>query len=659
MSERILEILLGVQDRKLRRDLRKARRDISAFGKDTSRRLRSSFKDSFGTLAGVGTVSGIAAIGKSVLDVDKKLTRLGIQAGQSKAEMIGFHERLRDLSDDTGLGTENLADAAARFVSLTGAYKQARRGAEVFAKASAASGASLEDVAGAAASLSNNLDISDVAGFQQGLSIMLTQGKAGAVELRELAGLLPTIAPNFTKFGRTGTDGLAELGGALQVVRRGFGSGSEAATGLNALMTSLTRNASKFEKAGVTMFNNDAETGKQSLRNFLVLIEAIGNSQLMNSPQALIDTFGSSEAERSFQELYKGFVDVNKLWRQGLASNAVEEDFATYMESSAGRIEKAWQRLQNTFAREITAERIERLVSALDALGRVAGFVVDNIKTIAVAFGAWKLAQWTRRIHTLSIALGTAGQATGALSQATQTLGAKAPTALGAVSLPMDNLAQKSGIMGTRGASSLSKFGAGLSALGNTVAVGTLAYELGTLLDKATGFSDWLVDVETRVPTASRYDPTGKASRLRIYASQANTSANSLERKLSMVGRDNMDADKLQTVEGKITTIRAEQAMLERQATTIEVLGRVQQMNAGHIANLPDSGPASAELMQSIAKATMQHTGKQTGDPELKTIMRDVLAELQRQSRRQAKLDQDARDMAASLANDVGRAPAP
>ena len=665
MSQRILEILLGVKDRKMRRDLRRIEGDVGSFAKRTSHKLRSSFKDAFGGLAGVGTVAGIAAIGKGVIDVDRKMTRLGIQAGQSKAEMIGFHNQLRALSDDTGLSTEHLADAAARFVSLTGACAQANRGAEVFAKTSAASGASLEDVSAAAASLKNNLGIDDVAGFEKGLSIMLAQGKAGAVELREMASLLPTIAPTFTKFGTKGTQGLAELGAALQVVRQGFGSSAEAATGLNALSVALVRSAKKLKKAGVRVYEKDNRT----LRNQLDIIRDISKARKLNSQGKLLDALGDTGAVRALSELIEKLNQVDTLVATGLGSNAVNDDFATYMESNAGRIEKAWQRLQNTLAREITPARLTFLVEAFEAVGRAAGFVVDNIKAIAVAFAAWKMAQWTRRIHSLATSLGTAAAAGTELAAASAEAGSKAPRALQAVSLPTADLAQTGGLLGTHGATGVSKFVAGLSALGNVASVATMGYELGTLLDKATGFSDWINDIETRKPTASRYDPTGEASKLRIFASQARESANKQETRL-MLGRSGrlsgpqqamFDAD---AEEAKLRALRGEAADLQRAADVIEFKERLRQSGfdwekaragnedggvgqvlpglSGAVADAQGLQKVTPDAIKELLRSAADFTGKSAFDSETQALVRGVIEAQKLALRREERKDQIA-----------------
>ncbi len=662
MANRVLEIVLGANRRKLRKDLRNAKKDIHSFAGDTRRKLRSSFRDAFGTIAGVGSVAGLAAIGKNVLDVDKKLTRLGIQAGRGKAEMVAFGAGLRELSNETGVSTESLTDAAARFVSLTGDMDSAAAGAEVFAKTAAASGAQLEDVAAAAASLNKNLGIESVQGFNKGLSVLLEQGKQGAVELKEMAGLLPSLAPSFTQFGKSGTEGLAELGAALQVVRGGFGSGSEAATGMNALMTALAKNAGRFK--GVKLFDKDPKTGARHFRQFKDIILDISKSKLMKDPEKLQKAFGSNEARRAFQELAKNYGQFEDLYAKGLASNANEDDFARYMESTAGRIEKAWQRLQNTLAEQITPERIEALASAFEKLADGVEFVVDNLALFVGAFAALKLAKWTMRLTALARSMAGVKNATGALADA-------------------------GGVLGTRGTQGIGKFASALSRLGSIASVGLLAYQLGTLADQALGLSDSISDAlsgksgKDHTGRATRFDPTGKADSDRKFAAQIRDDLAKSETVFKNFGVDqNISAEKLRELErgmqsagllSRDTSLlnpkeaaahRAQAAQLEQRANVRETIERIKQTGAVDIGALPASGAVSQKTQTAVAAQVIKQLGSRgqsagAGDPQMQALLRAVLAELQRERRVELKVNDQALAAVIGNGNQVGRAPSP
>jgi hypothetical protein len=311
--------------------------------------------------------------------------------------------------------------------------------------------------------------------------VLITQGQAGAVELKELAGLLSSIAPQMKRFGVEGTDALSELGGALQVVRGGFGSGSEAVTGMQAMMNKLAANAQKFEKAGVRIFDKDPKTGAKRLRRVSELVDDISKSRLMLDPTRLQKAFGSSEAMRAFEQLSSP--EGAKLWRelyeQGMESNAVARDFAKYQASSAAKMEKAWSRIKNAIADELTPERIESLAKVFSKVADAVGWAADNIETLIALLVSAKLAQGALALTRLAGAGGGLGGA----------------------------------------ASGVGKFGRALGALGGVATAGVLGYELGKVLDDALGISESITG-PNYAPEASRFDPTGEADSARMQAEQ-------------------------------------------------------------------------------------------------------------------------------------------
>ena len=88
----------------------------------------------------------------------------------------------------------------------------------------------MDDVATTGAALSQSLKI-DPADFEKAFSILNSQGKAGAIELKDLAGEMASLAPQWQRAGSSGVEGMTNMGAALQIVRRNFGSASEAAPG--------------------------------------------------------------------------------------------------------------------------------------------------------------------------------------------------------------------------------------------------------------------------------------------------------------------------------------------------------------------------------------------------------------------------------------------
>lgn len=386
------EFEIGARSRKLDRGLREANRKLKRFGGRAAKDINKSFagvKRSLGTLAGFAGIGAFGMMAKQAFAFEKRLTRLGIQGGRAAAEMAQLGARMRQVSDAMGISRDSILDGVEGYVTLTGDIDGASSAMETFAKVASASGAEMADIASTAAAMSQNLKI-DPSDFEQAFSTLLSQGKAGAVELKELSSLLASLTSQFPQFGNVGVEGLAELGAMLQVVRQGFGSGSEAATGLGAAMTAITRNAARFEKAGVQVYTT-GPGGKKELRGLLEIFEAIWSSGLMKDPTKLQKAFGSTEAFRAFVTAAKGSGEIEKLYEAGLKSNAVQEDHLTMQASAAARMERAWERLRNKIFEAITPERIEKFASAMEVVADIVSFLADHIKLVGAGLLALKL----------------------------------------------------------------------------------------------------------------------------------------------------------------------------------------------------------------------------------------------------------------------------
>ncbi len=331
-----------------------------------------------GNLAGKG-MDYLASQAGEVMDFEKAITRFGIAANQTPEKLAAMRKQIAEVSAETAIGRDQIMSAAQTYVDLTGDAAGASTAMRTFARISQASGSSMDDVATAAASMqmSMKLDASQIEAVFSGL---IAQGKMGAVSLKDMAGELSTLGPAMAKFkGGTGADGIRAMGAAFQVVRQGAGSAAEANTQLQSVITGVISHAKKFEKAGVKIYDKDPKTGVKTLRSFASIIDSISKSKLMANPTALGDAFGRTEALAAFNTLSKNKALFDELLVAGQDNTAVQKDLATYMESSAGKMDKAFNGLKLAVAEALTPERIDSFVAALtkvvDALVKIIGYV--------------------------------------------------------------------------------------------------------------------------------------------------------------------------------------------------------------------------------------------------------------------------------------------
>ena len=401
MAKRTAKVELTLDKDRFDRGLDAAGRRIRKFGRDgryalgdldksTGELMKGSLGKVGGKMLGVAGAGAAAALGvvgiaaagtfDDVMKLEKGLTRYQIATDATDAEMANFRTSLSEQARAAGLNRQELLDGAAAYVALTGDAKGAASGMALFAKVSNATGATIADVSATAAAMKDNLQI-DPKDFEAAFSALHVQGKAGAVELRELATELAGVAPSFAKFkGGGGTAGLAEMGAALQVVRKGFGSTSEAATGFRSLLVAVQRNAKKFQAAGVRIYDKDPKTGKKTLRDFSDIVDAISNSKLAKDPTLLTKAFGADEAKRAYDQLSGNRALLDELIRKSQDKNAIDRDAAAYLASPAAKVSKAWEAAKQKLAEVFTPERIAAFAAALESVVSTMGQMIDSME---------------------------------------------------------------------------------------------------------------------------------------------------------------------------------------------------------------------------------------------------------------------------------------
>ncbi len=383
------------------RDLNAAYREAQRGGSALARALGASFRGVGRGLAAIGTGAGRAlsagvrgaggrALGSilgvisagvgDVRDFERGIARLAIAQGKSNASMGGFRKNLTEISKEFGIDRNEVLAGASAYQALTGDTEGATKATRLFAKVATATGGSVEEAATLAAALSQNMKIKPDE-LESAFDIINTQGKAGAIELKDLAGELSSLTPQFGKFaGGEGVGGMAKLGAAVQIVRRNFGSASEAATGMRSLMTAIVRNSSKLGTKNV--FWTD-KNGKKHLRDFDQIIANIGNSKLMKDPAKLTKALGSVEAQNALTALLSNYKDWKALENTDNAKGSISKDAAQFLDSDAGKLDKALNELKLSIAQAFSPELIKGFAEAVGTVTGVINDAVGGVKSFA------------------------------------------------------------------------------------------------------------------------------------------------------------------------------------------------------------------------------------------------------------------------------------
>lgn len=391
-NSRRAKIELLADAKRLDPGLFQAKSKLAAFGRSASRVLARGFAaanrhgGTAATAVGAGVLGFVGSQVDDVIDYERAIARLAIAQGKGNSAMETFRADVARVSDETGIARNEIMKGVTAYQALSGDTEGATRAMATFARVAHATGSSVEEIATAADALTK-IGV-PAAELEAMFGILNTQGKAGAIELRDLAAELSSITPQFLQFaGAEGKEGGAVLGAALQTIRRGFGSASEAGTGMRATMTAIVRNASKLQKAGVQIFTKDPKTGKKNLREFSDIIESIAESNLIKDPEKLQKALGSDEAARGVLTLTRYLQDFKGLIASG-GEGSIARDSAQMAESTAGKLEKAWNRAKNAAAGAITPELIESAAAAMGSLSAAVNVAADGFERLK-GVGQW------------------------------------------------------------------------------------------------------------------------------------------------------------------------------------------------------------------------------------------------------------------------------
>lgn len=209
-----------------------------------------------GVLGGIAASISFAAPIASAAEWDTALRDIAVTAGYSGQAAEAYVARISGayeaLALRVGQASASVAETAGQMIASGMAEDKVNRLLPIVGKVATASRAAMGDIGAAAATLADSFKVAD--GQMEGaLTSLVVAGKAGNVELKDMAKYLPSLGPAARNVGLAGREGVATIGAALEVVRRGAGDTATAANNLkNLLAKSLAPDVAKnFRKFGV------------------------------------------------------------------------------------------------------------------------------------------------------------------------------------------------------------------------------------------------------------------------------------------------------------------------------------------------------------------------------------------------------------------------
>lgn len=200
------------------------------------------------------TAAGGAMAFKNYADVERQVNRIVINAGKS-ADMINpTIGHLQQLAGATHQSFGSVVEGLETLIASGRELDESMAFLPSVAMTAQASGSAISDIALSADALSNSLGITS-GEMQKAFDILVSGGKLGKFELKDMAQYLPSLTPAFAALGYKGNEGLMKLVAALQVVRNQTGSSSEAATLLSNVLNKMytADTAKKFKDMGINL----------------------------------------------------------------------------------------------------------------------------------------------------------------------------------------------------------------------------------------------------------------------------------------------------------------------------------------------------------------------------------------------------------------------
>lgn len=322
------------------------------------RSFASAAKVVGGAVAAAGVTFGVAAT-RQFAGLEREMNRIGITAGATVEQTSKATQSVQKMAQDLALPIDQ---AVAGLDTLTASgmdLDEAMAFLPSVLTTAQAAGASTVDIANTAQKAASALGLQSDQ-LQRAFDIMVTGGKAGQFELKDMASFIPGLANSFASLGYKGEDGLKRLIAVLQTVRADTGDAGTAATQVGEILGKIYsgQNIKAFKEFGINLpkeLDRAKKSGEDLLEAFIRLSKQAIKGDLSKLPQLFTD--------KEFRLGMQSLITSTKDYERFLAAvNSGEVDGATLRDlqrilgdtqSSIDRATTSWNRFVNAVGEEL------------------------------------------------------------------------------------------------------------------------------------------------------------------------------------------------------------------------------------------------------------------------------------------------------------------
>ena len=292
--------------------------------------------------------SAFTAPVQAAQEFDRALAEIGAKGNLTAEQLRGIGEAAKATSSQMNQFATDIVKAQDFLVGMGLDVDRATKAMPSIARAATATGASLEDLSKAGFAAMSNLGVA-AEGLGKSFDIMAAAGKAGGFELRDMAQYLPSITALASSKGMSGESGLAQIAAALQIVRRGAGDASEAATNFSNILQKINSNDAigNFKKLGIDIQKVLKDAKANGTDPLEASLRAI-NTALGGDMSRLGEIFADAQVQKGLIPLLTGLEDYIRLRDEAArADGVISNDFARMMQTSVEQVKQFQIALQN------------------------------------------------------------------------------------------------------------------------------------------------------------------------------------------------------------------------------------------------------------------------------------------------------------------------
>lgn len=321
-----------------------------------------------------------AAIGapiRAAAEFETVLEDIGQKAGVPVERLGALGDQIKQIARDTNQGAMDIGASVDALVGRGASMDVALVAADPIGRAATAYRAATDDLAAASWAAVDNLKV-PADQIEGALDAMAQAGKEGAFELRDMAQYFPAIGAAYQALGQTGVGSVADLAAALQVVRKGTGDSSSAATNLQNVLQKIysNRTVDGFEKLGINIRDAMARAAEQGMTPIEAIAE-ITNDALGGDLSKIGLLFEDAQVQAGMRAIIQNMDEYRRIRAEAMGANGVvSADYARRIKTAEGA-SKRWAASLNTLSITLGAALLPAMNQTLDTIIPIVGAVGD------------------------------------------------------------------------------------------------------------------------------------------------------------------------------------------------------------------------------------------------------------------------------------------